>query len=146
MEAEIPLLREAAVSEVPLEVLLLLLEASQQLEEMGATVAEEGRKKLQLLKLRIQSFVCSSICAEETLLSKPTRVPNMCINQRILLLFLNGNNFKGHSLINRFKRLSVEERVNSLSTVCPHLTEIFINMYQRSDGSSSFARIGPHSS
>jgi hypothetical protein len=51
-------------------------------------------------------------------------------------------------LINRFKRLSVEERVNALSTVCPHLTETFINMYQRQRdeqqiGKGFFARTGP---
>lgn len=45
--------------------------------------------------------------------------------------------------------MSVEERVNSLSTVCPHLTDTFINMVQRMDSSlygqsSCFARIGPH--
>ena len=45
--------------------------------------------------------------------------------------------------------MTVEERVNSLSTVCPHLTETFINMVQRMDSSlygqsSCFARIGPH--
>ncbi len=38
--------------------------------------------------------------------------------------------------------------MNSLSTVCPHLTETFINMVQRMDSSlygqsSCFARIGP---
>lgn len=49
------------------------------------------------------------------------------------------------SPLSRFKRLSTEERVNALSTVCPHLVEIFTTMHQRGEQTgkegSSFARI-----
>lgn len=45
------------------------------------------------------------------------------------------------NLIEWFKKLTVEERVNALSTVCPHLTEFLIQMYtyQEKNGITVFA-------
>jgi hypothetical protein len=68
----------------------------------------------------------------------------MYINLRTHHLFRNGKDFKKVTL-RRFKKLSIEERVNALSTVCPHLVEIFTTMHQRGEQTgkegSSFARI-----
>lgn len=101
------------------------------------TVGEEAKRRLLCPRCLIQSSASSSI-------AKPTKVSSMFINQRTRPLFRNGKHSQRLTL-RRFKRLSIEERVNALSTVCPHLVEIFTTMYQRGEQTgkegSSFARI-----
>ena len=93
-----------------------------QLQLLLEIAEEEERKKLLSLRSLIQSL-------DSSLISKLTKISSMCTSQKTLRRFKNGKPWY-HQLF-RFKRLSLEERVNALSTVCPHLIEIFTTMYTR---------------
>jgi hypothetical protein len=106
------------------------------------TIGEEAKRSYQLLNHRTPSLDYFSVSEEETHKLNQTEVLPTFINQKILLHYQNGT-FIFYEIIFlfRFKKLSVVERINALSTIYPRLTDTFINMHQRIDqnGQSSFA-------
>jgi hypothetical protein len=92
-----------------------------------ATEEEVKRKSLQL-KLRTQKLDCFSTWEEEMPPFNRTEAPHIFTNLKIHLQSLIGT-FLFYLTFSRFKKLTVEERVNSLSTVYPHIIETFLNMH-----------------
>ena len=108
----------------------------QMLHQGLLVIAEEvGRKSNQQHKLRTLSSDYSSTSGAEIHRFSLIKASNICTNPKILQLLWNGKQPSLRILIDisRFKRLSVDERVNSLSTICPHLTDIFMKMYLKQD-------------
>ena len=109
------------------------MEACRQVRTKVLPLEDLERRRLQQPNLRFLSTESSSLCERRIHQELQTlEERNIFTSQKILRASKNGIYSSCLKPI-RFKKLTVEERINALSTVNPHFTETLINMYKKND-------------